>query len=140
MKLGLSARASVAPRVLLVRRRAYARTWAKVTVVLILGGLACSSCSSGSGGFSCTTSSTDGGGSQRICQYLPPGQTGTAQQLQMTQQDCASSGGIPGTGCSSSGLTGCCTLGGAEFCYYDYSAITQQGICLKESGTWSTTP
>jgi hypothetical protein len=58
-------------------------------------------------------------------------------------QNCAANGGVPGTGCTTAGLTGCCFTPstGAEVCLYDDNAAQDDAQAYEQrGGTWSTMP
>jgi len=81
--------------------------------------------------------------SENICtQIVAPEDEVSAENMTCTTIE----SGTPGTGCSTSGLVGCChqtsTGEAAEVeCYYNAStAMTGQMTCTAQHGTWSTTP
>jgi hypothetical protein len=87
--------------------------------------------------FSCTQSSAN------LCtQIVVPQAEVDSEQTVCTGME----SGTPGTGCSTSGLIGCCVAGGtgeaAETqCYYSKdTAMSGQSVCTEEGGTWSKTP
>jgi hypothetical protein len=57
-------------------------------------------------------------------------------------QNCATNGFVPGGGCSTAGLTGCCFTPstGAEVCLYDGHTQADEQTCTSNSGTWRATP
>jgi len=62
-----------------------------------------------------------------------------SSEVSASNQSCTSQGGTPGTSCPTTDLIGCCTLSGAEACYYG-DAGGDQAACTSAGGTWSTTP
>jgi hypothetical protein len=87
--------------------------------------------------FSCTTQTGTGTGCQ---EYV-----GTGEPVASMQQACTDGGGTVGKSCSTSGVSGVCTIasnGGASIrmFYYGFDADaveSAKGVCTQTGGTWS---
>jgi hypothetical protein len=123
--------------------RISSRTLAVIAVAVVTASVACSSSSSEGGGtggsgtvtFSCYVAS------QSLCtQILAPPSAVSSEQSTCTNME----QGTPGTGCLTTGLVGCCKLGGSsdeEQCYYSAEeASTGMAACTGAGVSWSTTP
>ncbi len=110
--------------------------------------------SSSSGGGSSGTdagSSSSGGGSSgmtKVICYTPNATTPMcditevpSNEAALQEKDCTTTGSAPGTivtACPTQGLTGCCTIGASEICYYSGGA--SDNGCVGGGSVWTTTP
>lgn len=105
--------------------------------------------SGGSGGSSGSGSGSDGGPTEvtiscttgMLCQqWLVSSEDGG--QTMFDQSCSGKDGGTLGTGCSTSGLAGCCTYVTVTECFYDpATAMAFMPSCIAPGGgTWSSTP
>ncbi len=116
------------------------RVWlGRCLPVLVLGLFACSSSSTGGEGivtFSCTQTAAS------LCTQLEV----PASEVAAETETCTGiEGGTAGTGCSATGVAGCCkdpsNPSAEEQCYYGASAaMTGKSACTSKGATWSAMP
>jgi hypothetical protein len=115
------------------------------------GGADAGNSSSGGGSSGTDAGSSSGGGSSgmtKVICYTPAATTPMcvitevpSNEAALQEKDCTTTGSAPGTivtSCPTQGLSGCCTIGANETCYYGGGA--SDNGCDGAGAVWTTTP